>query len=406
MEMLMISYWDFQDHGIQVTKRTPLYFAQQGHNVTFMVHSEMTLKPSKIDNLHQNAKVLRFEMPFKWFDRIPKLNRIRQLILFGLFCFFHTRMLYRDGKKPSIIYSAECDAILIGTVLSRILKIPLITRYYGVSNLLIEHPFKHFLYSLCLRCPADMAILTNDGTNALKILQKVNKNIGKLYFWSNGIDKINLQLKNSQCFRKLFQIPEDRVILLTVGRLYGWKRVDRAIKAVAILIQKKICVNLLVVGHGPEKSRLKKLATELGVDSSVFFVGAVKHEEMSNIYSIGDILLSFHEMANLGNPVWEAMNAGLCIVTLNDGKTNEIITDGITGKLIDIDFDEERLIVQISNELEELVTCPEYRHRLATGAKIYGENNLWTWNDRLKTELESINMLLRDKVAHKDQKYS
>lgn len=37
--ILMISFWDFQDEGMQVTQRTPLFFSERGHKVTFMVHS-------------------------------------------------------------------------------------------------------------------------------------------------------------------------------------------------------------------------------------------------------------------------------------------------------------------------------------------------------------------------------
>lgn len=398
MDILLISYWDFQDHGMQVTKRTPLYFAQQGHKVTFMVHSEMTNKPSKIDNLHPNVKVLRFDMPFKWLNKIPKLKRIRHLALFGIFCFYHSMMIYRRGKKPSIIYSAECDAILIGTVLHWIFSVPLITRYYGISTQLLEHPYKFMLYALSLRCPADMAIVTNDGTNALNLLRRVNNKIKEFCFWQNGIDRPIFNRLKTRYFRQKYQIPDNHVVFLTNSRLYGWKRVDRAIRTMELLVNKNLPVTLLVVGNGPEEYRLKELSVALGVDTAVVFTGPVKHEDIYNIYAIADVLFSFYEMSNVGNPLWEAINVGLCIVTLNTGSTDEIISDGHNGRLIEIECDEDTLIMRISDVVEELVNNSEYRQRLAAGAKVYGRKNLWTWDERLKTELNSIYRLLRDRA--------
>jgi glycosyltransferase involved in cell wall biosynthesis len=395
MDILMISYWDFQEHGMQVTKRTPLYFAQQGHKVTFMVHSETTEKPSLIKDLHPNVKILRFDLPLKPLLRIPKLRRIRQLFFFGVLCIFNALKMYRDGKKPNVIYAAECDAIFIGVFLRWFFNIPLITRYYGVSNVLLKHQYKHTLYALSLRCPANMAIITDDGTEGKKIIKRMNEKIGTIHFWKNGIDKPIIDSKKIRRFYNEFRIQDNQVVLITVGRLYGWKRIDRAIKVLAYLVYgKKLRVKLLVVGHGPERPHLERLAQDLGVDDALEFTGPVQHENIYNVYALADIFMSFHDMANLGNPLWEAINSGLCIVTLKTGDTAQVISNGINGMLFQIDSDEEGLIKRLADAIEELVCNPEYRKKLATGAKEYGKKHLWTWDERLRAELDNILRLI------------
>jgi len=398
LDILMISYWDFQEYGMQAILRTPLYFAEKGHKVTFLVHSEQTAKPSNVKALHPNIVVHRFDLPFKFLRCLPKVNRARQLLLFAIYSLLTVLRTYSGGRKPDVIYAAECDAILIGTLLRRVYRVPLIARYYGISTILLERPFKHVLYYLCVKRASDMAIVTDDGTNGVAQMRRRNSKIPIVKFWRNGIDRPQLDPKKIATICQEHGIQDDDFVLMTNSRLYGWKRVDRAIRMMASLV-KMTCrpVKLLIVGHGPERSKLQALSQELGVRQVVRFAGAVHHHDIYNYYAAADVLLSLYDMSNLGNPTWEALNIGRGIVALNCGVEDAVIKNGENGILVDIVPDEAELAKNLAKAVKRLAEDEEYSERVASGAKAFAERNLWTWDERLEAETKAIEALVNDR---------
>jgi glycosyltransferase involved in cell wall biosynthesis len=89
---------------------------------------------------------------------------------------------------------------------------------------------------------------------------------------------------------------------------------------------------LLLVGRGPEESRLKVLADTLGVSARVHFLGeqpdVAPHLEQVDVY----VQASMAE--GMPNSVLEAMAAGLPVVATAVGGTPEVVVDGETGLLV------------------------------------------------------------------------
>lgn len=391
MNILMVSYWDFQKEGMQVTLKTPLYFAKNGHKINFFVHSEQTTNPSQLTNIHPNINVYRFDLPLKFISNIPKLNRIRQIILFKFYCLYTVFRIYKFRSKPDLIYAAECDAILIGRILKYIFRVPLVTRYYGISNILLENPYRHFLYFLSLKVISDLAIVTDDGTNGRETLKNINPHIKYIKFWKNGIEPLKIEIKKTKHLKDLLKIQDKQVVLLTVSRLYGWKRVDRAIRLLSVLnqdLRKKTI--LLIVGEGPERINLEKLARKLRVFDSVLFRGKVPHTEIYNYYRIADIFLSLYDMSNVGNPLLEALNAHLPIITINTGETEGVIKNGENGILIEFVDNEKELAIKLANAVEKLCEDEKLQSKIKKGAEKYAKKNLLTWDERLSLELKAI----------------
>jgi glycosyltransferase involved in cell wall biosynthesis len=400
LDILMVSSWDFQEHGMQAILRTPLHFAERGHRVTFLVHSELTSKPSGVQDLHPNIRVRRFDLPCKFLRSIPKLNRLRQLSLFTICSLRSLRRLYAEGRRPDVVYAAECDAILLGTLLRRRYRVPFVCRYYGISTVLMEHPIRHLLYRLALTRQCDMAVVTDDGTDGAAVLGKMNPRIGILKFWRNGIDPPHVDADRVAAIRRRHQVTDNDFVMMTNSRLYGWKRVDRAIRVLSYLTQStERTVKLLVVGHGPERARLECLAGELGVSDVVIFAGAVHHSRIYDYYAVADVLLSLYDMSNLGNPTWEALNLGRCVVALQCGYEDSVITHGQNGLLVNKSEDEETLVEDVAEAVKTLADDPDLHQRLELGARRLGEEILWTWNERLDAEAEAIEALVRESSA-------
>jgi teichuronic acid biosynthesis glycosyltransferase TuaC len=98
---------------------------------------------------------------------------------------------------------------------------------------------------------------------------------------------------------------------VSVGRLVASKRVDRAIEHVARTRDVDL---LVVVGDGPERARLEKLARARGVDAR--FVGAVGRPEALAWIGAADELLHASAAEGLSTVVREAQALGTRVVQL------------------------------------------------------------------------------------------
>jgi glycosyltransferase involved in cell wall biosynthesis len=84
---------------------------------------------------------------------------------------------------------------------------------------------------------------------------------------------------------------------------------------------------LAIVGHGRDEkyaAELRALATELGIDEDVVFVGGVPLEETVRFYQAADLLVYPSLNETFGLPILEAMACGCPVVTSNVSAMPEI----------------------------------------------------------------------------------
>ncbi len=102
-----------------------------------------------------------------------------------------------------------------------------------------------------------------------------------------------------------------RRIAVSVGRLVQSKRVDRSVEYVS---QSKEIDRLVVVGDGPERSRLERLARRLGVDAS--FTGALGRPRALAWIGAADLLIVASEAEGLSTVIREADALGTRVVRI------------------------------------------------------------------------------------------
>lgn len=110
--------------------------------------------------------------------------------------------------------------------------------------------------------------------------------------------------------------------IVTISRLVSNKAVDDALRVLAEARKSLPALHLVVIGEGPERKALEKLATDLGIESAVCFRGAVAHAEVYRELADADImiLMSRNPTERLPNSVKEAMACRcICIVTESPG---------------------------------------------------------------------------------------
>lgn len=370
-------------------------YAERGWKVYFITGNRAQESPPDLpDNLH----VTRFDAPWlKWFFRIKKVGfffRAIWWLWFQLMAFAKAVRLH-TLEKIDLVYAYELHGVPVAKLLAKLWHVPMISRFQG-TKLGVSWMDKRFWalrawdHVVGLKIPADLVIMTNDGSQGDKVLQQLGVDMERVKFWMNGVDWQAFHSMPTQRSAKGLLHVNSQYLLLTISRLVAWKRVERSIQALPELIKDDPDTTLIVVGDGPERGRLEQLVQTLGVDRHVRFEGAIPYGEVPKYYAAADIFLSFYDLSNVGNPLLEAMMAGKCIVTLNNGDTAQFIKDEENGILLE--YEE---IPKLPEVIKKLLVNVESRKRLGANARKFAEENFWSWEERIEAEVQAVEALLR-----------
>jgi glycogen(starch) synthase len=121
-----------------------------------------------------------------------------------------------------------------------------------------------------------------------------------------------------------------RVVFL--GRVVRAKGVETLVEAVSRM--RTAGVQVLLVGDGPDRARVERLARRLGVADRVQVTGFVPHEQVPAVLHSADLLVLPSLYEELGTVLVEAMQVGLPVVASRVGGIPETIEHGVTGLLV------------------------------------------------------------------------
>jgi glycosyltransferase involved in cell wall biosynthesis len=175
---------------------------------------------------------------------------------------------------------------------------------------------------------------------------------------------------HSSTLDPLWQIARERkyergekLTILTAGRLVPHKGVDKLLRAAALTREDHPEIRLVVVGAGPEKARLRLLASELGLE--VEFAGFVDHRDMPARYAQADAFVFPTLDDPFGIVLLEAAAAGLpLIASPRAGATWDLIRNPQDGLIVDPNDS-----AGLAGALRELAVNPQLRKSLGQRAR-------------------------------------
>lgn len=112
-------------------------------------------------------------------------------------------------------------------------------------------------------------------------------------------------------------IPEDKLVLLYVGRLSTEKNIEELVSYVYGTKEKENLL-LLLVGDGPEREALEQQVRELGMEEDVIFAGMAPFDKIEDYYALGDIFVSASTSETQGLTYIEALATGMPLLVRRD----------------------------------------------------------------------------------------
>ena len=171
-----------------------------------------------------------------------------------------------------------------------------------------------------------------------------------------------------------------------VGTLKPWHGVSTLIRAFKLFRRECTHSQLLIVGDGPERETLTKLAAAQGLGHHVQFTGAVAHRQIPELLNNMSVAVApYPELRGFYfSPlkVYEYMAAGLPVVASRIGQITDLIEHENNGLLCP-PGDE----MALAESLCRLWKSPSLKHRLGKVARSFVVHN-HSWNSKVKEILD------------------
>ena len=180
--------------------------------------------------------------------------------------------------------------------------------------------------------------------------------------------------------------PTGRVEVVSVARLVEKKGVEYGLRALAEGSCRGSNIGYTVVGDGPLRASLERLASQLGISDRVRFLGNRPHDEIAEVLRSATIFLAPSVTSADGDqegiPVvlMEAMSSGLPVVATEHSGIPELVEDEISGFLAP-----ERDVQALAVCLRKLVEHPELWPSMGEAGrrKVEADYDIEVLNDRL-----------------------
>ena len=164
---------------------------------------------------------------------------------------------------------------------------------------------------------------------------------------------------------------DDPLVLISIGRLVPTKGHDVLIRACAQLVRAGQKLHLQLVGSGPEEQILKDLANKEGLTDHVTFTGALPFAEVldglmnADLFCLAPRLIPGQPPDGIPNVVAEAMALRIPVVTTRVSAIPELVSDGETGRLVEVDD-----VDGFASAIASLASQPEEAKRLSDAAAL------------------------------------
>jgi len=372
--------------------------AERGHKVTMLVpnfdNDRCARSTTNKLTLYDNVDIIAFT---SLSDDVLKEN----LLSYGLACTaWYAPLIVKALKRANFdviisMYHPSHLATLSGYILSNFLKLPLLVKVHDLLPDLTDPNFfrrihKKAMFKLNLTFLRKSDFVLVQSTEWLDLAKRVyGINLKKIILFPTGVDvnRFNPEIASDD-LRKTLGLEDKRILLFT-GQISRDRGLDRLIEAMPKIVNEESDVRFIVLGKGPEKSRLVDLSRRLKVDKFTLFLGEVSHESIPKYVSLADVAIGplaalAITMGTIPKKVLEYLACGKPVVACHGGVSKDLVIDDYNGLLVNpSDVDELSLaIIRLLKDRKLAKTLGENARRHVE--RLYNWNAIETLDEVLK----------------------
>lgn len=135
-------------------------------------------------------------------------------------------------------------------------------------------------------------------------------------------------------FQPRARAPGDPLVVGTMSRLSPEKGIEHLLRAMALLRDERVALDLRIAGDGPSRASLERLAEQLRLRGSVRFLGEIAHEDVPEALRQLDIFAMPSTWEGFGVSALEASAMELPVVASDVHGIPDVVLHGETGLLV------------------------------------------------------------------------
>ena len=342
------------------------YLINKGHNVKIICLSDkehLTYKDDiNVIRINRSLPII-----FRWLKTIVKI--------------------YSNSKKSDLIFvnglgteTTIANLFIRKKVIRKIVGDPVWERVYNKN--LIDESFDDFQENNHGLSISLQKMIRNWSINKSNLIITPSQHL-KNFIDKIGFDKNIFVINNGVNIEQHNKVVlENNIIqLLVVSRLVSQKNIDSIIKAVKVMENENIILN--IVGDGSEINNLKLLVKKYELDKKINFIGKIENTKLNEYLKNADIFIQASNYEGLPHSILEAMNFEIPILSTDVGGCSVLLNKGERGYIIPMPVSEVeisegiRTIINNKDEARSKVKLAKnylnQEHNFNTNAEIYHE---------------------------------
>jgi glycosyltransferase involved in cell wall biosynthesis len=157
-----------------------------------------------------------------------------------------------------------------------------------------------------------------------------------------------------------------------MGRLTPQKSVDVLIRSIPLILERVPQLHVDIVGQGPDRTRLERLAWSMGVTRHIRFHGYVPGEVRDELAASAWIAVCSSAFEGFGVVCMEASARGLPVVGSHVKGLRESIKDGETGLLFEYGNEQD-----LADAAVKLLADPTLRIQMGQAGRAWADIHTW-----------------------------
>ncbi len=218
-----------------------------------------------------------------------------------------------------------------------------------------------------------------------KYVETLLSNKRKIEIIYNGVDtKRFVPTSSKNRLRKKFGIDTDKFVCITIRRLTFKNGIETFLRSAKLCDSQKTL--FLLGGTGPDKGKIEEFIKKNKI-KNVKMLGFVSDEDLASYYALSDVFI-LPSIQGEGFPmvVLEAFSSGIPVIATRSGGQVEIISDGATGYLVDINKPK-----QIKNHVEYLSENKKLLKTMSENCQKLVKKSL-SWEKNIAGLINQINL--------------
>jgi phosphatidylinositol alpha-1,6-mannosyltransferase len=273
-------------------------------------------------------------------------------------------------SRPDLLQFATCgDAMFLGYWLNRVLRLPFVI--YAHGNELLEAERASWDRSRVVLRTADR-VLANSRFTA-QLLERLGVAPDRIAVVNPGcdIERFTPGDPSPALAAAYPQLRGSSPVLLTIGNLVLRKGQDVTLRALPTLIARWPDIRYVIAGDGRDRRELEALASSLGVQSNVLFLGRVPDALLPDLLRRCDLFVMPSRMRadhcdveGFGIVFIEANACAKPVIGGRSGGIEDAIIDGQTGFLVDAESPDA-----VGASIAKLLEQPELARRMGEAGR-------------------------------------